>query len=395
MNTRVRSLSAALVMLLLTAASATTAGESKTSPHESAMVRIPGHVLPALAKATKVEPRGNESNQPMTLTIVLKRDNQAGFDKYLKEIYDPHSKNFHRYFSQSQIADRFGPSQQSYDAALAYLRGNGFNLIQGSANRLTLTIRGTRAQTERAMSMKIGEYRIGDRTFYANEEDPAMPTDQAVHVESITGLSNLARVNPTYLWSLLPNCPKDDAPQFGGNIDKAKYYCEHGNTNGYNGPKGSVDPPLPSWLGYTGAGQTIALIEFDTFSKSDVSDYLALTAAPASTINQVSQVHLNGGATLGPNEAEVLVDVDSILNNAPGASVVVYDSPFTGGKLSVFVQCGYQRWRHDYQQQLGILRRSNYAFRRPEPRYDFPECRNGRHCDLQWCRRFGKHLPRW
>ena len=49
--------------------------------------RIPGHVLPALAKATVVEPRAERiANQPVTLTIVLKRDDQAGFEKYLKEI---------------------------------------------------------------------------------------------------------------------------------------------------------------------------------------------------------------------------------------------------------------------------------------------------------------------
>ena len=51
------------------------------------MVRIGGHVLGALAKASKVQPPTDESKQPLTLTIVLKRDHQADFDSHLREIY--------------------------------------------------------------------------------------------------------------------------------------------------------------------------------------------------------------------------------------------------------------------------------------------------------------------
>ena len=103
-------------------------------------VPLPGHVLPALAKATVVPSKPESDAQPITLTIVLKRDDQTGFDRYLREIYDPHSENFHRYLSQSQIADRFGPSEQDYFSVLDYMRANGFELVQGSANRLTLTV---------------------------------------------------------------------------------------------------------------------------------------------------------------------------------------------------------------------------------------------------------------
>src|SRR5271156_5164749 len=52
------------------------------------MVRLPGHVLPALTKATLIAPpnaRGtrSETNQPLTLTIILRRDDESGFRHYL------------------------------------------------------------------------------------------------------------------------------------------------------------------------------------------------------------------------------------------------------------------------------------------------------------------------
>jgi kumamolisin len=44
----------------------------------------------------------------------------------------------------------------------------------------------------------------------------------------------------------------------------------------------------------------------------------------------VSQIHVNGGAPLGPNQEDVLLAIDTILTIAPGAQVVVYDAPFAG-----------------------------------------------------------------
>src|ERR1019366_6091504 len=114
--------------------------------------------------------------------------------RYLHEIYDPHSKDFHHYLTQRQIADRFGPSRAAYRAVLAYLRARNLTLVQGSKNRLTLTVRGTRAQVERAFAVQIGDYEIGKRTFHANDRDPALPTQLATRVQSIAGLSNLASI---------------------------------------------------------------------------------------------------------------------------------------------------------------------------------------------------------
>ena len=79
------------------------------------MVRLPGHVLPALARATMIPPadaraRAAEANQPLTLTIVLKRNDQTDFERYLHDVYNPHSKSFHHYLTQKELADHFGPA---------------------------------------------------------------------------------------------------------------------------------------------------------------------------------------------------------------------------------------------------------------------------------------------
>ena len=155
------------------------------------MVRLPGHILPALAKATPVPSKPNSGVQPITLTVVLKRDDQAGFERYLRELYDPNSPQFHHFLTQRQISVRFGPSRKDYASVLNYLRLNQFKLVKGSQNRLVMTVRGTRAQVEKAFDVDLQDYRIGKRRFFATDQNPALPAPLAALVQSVSGLSNL------------------------------------------------------------------------------------------------------------------------------------------------------------------------------------------------------------
>ena len=360
MYTRVRVLSLALLSLLSVAATAAAStGAQIKSIGRPAMVRIPGHVISALAHAAEVnqplDAQGHllHDSDPITITVVLKRDDQAGFDRYLKEIYDPHSKNFHHYLKQREIARRFGPSQRTYEATLAYLRANGFKLSEGSANRLTLTVRGTRAEAEQTFQVSIGEYKLGDRVFYANDTNPAMPVNVASAVESVAGLSNLATPQPRVYYILdtyicVPGAQATFyqfliASGYGYNVsgDQAEYtqaafYKKCTNAAWWAAISGNFDqnfdPPPPSWRGIDGTGQTIGLVEFDTYQPSDVSDFaqffgiIGLGGNPSN----VTPVHVGVGATPGPNQDEVLLDIDDVMSAAPGAKILVYDAPFTG-----------------------------------------------------------------
>src|SRR5262249_46835633 len=127
------------------------------------LMRLPGHVLDALKGATPVAPTPGADAEPLTLTVVLKHTDQDGFDRYLHDVYDPHSPAFRHFLSQREFTERFGPSQQSYDEVLAWLQSQGFTLVQGSANRLTATVTGTRQQAEGAFNLGIHDYQLGSR----------------------------------------------------------------------------------------------------------------------------------------------------------------------------------------------------------------------------------------
>ena len=90
----------------------------------------------------------------MTITVVLKRADQAGFNRYLRKVYDRSSPGFRRFLSQAQLADRFGPTKPIYERMRSWLRSQGLKVTQTSANRLTLHILAAVAEHEREMIAK-------------------------------------------------------------------------------------------------------------------------------------------------------------------------------------------------------------------------------------------------
>lgn len=169
---------------------------SKSPIPINSSVRLKDHTLKALSQATKIPSSPSDANQVLTLTITLNRTNQAGFDVFLSSLQDPNSPNFRHFLSQGELADRFGPSQQAYDAVLTFMQQNDFKLVEGSKNRLTLTVSGTREQVEKTFDIHINNYQLNNRTFFANDNDPSVPTNIASYIEAVTGLANLAVAIP-------------------------------------------------------------------------------------------------------------------------------------------------------------------------------------------------------
>jgi len=382
---------------------------------QKGFVRLPGHVLSALAKATPIAPdvvspwssAASAKSHELTLTLLLTRDDQAGFDRYMSAVYDPHSKRYRHFLTQAQLTQRFGPSRKAYESVLSYLSKNGFKRVSGSKNRMTLVVRGTRAQAERSLATRIEDFQLKGRGFYANVSDPALPARLASRVTAISGLNNLlvpeaVTVNQALnycgavtsvagaiiifpLLALIANITGAlcTGIQIGLNPNDPLNYCsvigsfssiyasiinaicngvQIGQDPGFGagqgaGSAGGANPPPKSGSagprstgsGYGGStraavmkqaqpnrladgtGQTIGLLEFDTYSASDLKDYLALIAAPPGTINQVSSVPVNGGVSAaGPGQSEVLLDIAVVLGVAPGAKIAVYDAPFDG-----------------------------------------------------------------
>ncbi len=184
----------ALVVLAGSLAIATSDASSATV-HST--VRLRGEISPYVARMLSHGARSVARGDPrakLTVTVVLRRSRQKAFEAYLAG-----AAGKGRVLSAAAQARRFGPSLGAYDRTSSWLRSHGLRISQGSANRLSLTANGTRAQFERAFSTPIGDLRAGGRHFFTNLRAPAIPTAIAGSVQGVLGLSNLG----------LPSAPSD------------------------------------------------------------------------------------------------------------------------------------------------------------------------------------------
>lgn len=366
-----RILRPVLASLFLAATPALPAYGQEAAPGASP-VRLPGHVLSALPKAKRVPAtRELSSAEPIGLTVVLRRSDPAGYERYLREVYDPGSGTFRRFLTPREVSDRFGPTPEDYAAVQAHFESHGLTVTEGSANRLTLTLRGSRAETERALAVTIGDYALGERVFHANESDPALPAAVAPKVEAIAGLSSLGRPRPVggqeaLSWACVvvggfalryPIPSPLAKAMFWGICTWWKWaaWCwtddNYMKTPGYqifwplfdsltdwiSAQSQAARSELPAPRGaVTGAGQRVGILAYDSFRPSDVADWLSLFFHSTDRLANVSSVHVDGGATLGTGQSEVLLDIGTVLAVAPGAQVVVYDAPSSTSWQALF-----------------------------------------------------------
>lgn len=310
-------------------------------------VPLSGHVLDAINQSSPDPAATPRDAATLTLTITLKRDDETGFRHYLDEVHDPASATFRKFLKPEAVSDRFGPSRSDYATVRDWFVGRGFSLTAESANRMTLTVTAPVAAIEHALAVTVRGYRLGATEYHANDTDPTLPASIADKVQAISGLSDLARpqpqiaivealcrLNSKIIFTADGYTPPTAEQMYQECLtavrDIAVYFGGGGGMGAGIIDGGANAPGSPPWLAIDGTGQRVGLVEFDAFHTSDVADYLAMVGFPASLIDQLSTVEVNGGTSPGAAEEEVLLDIDTVLSVAPGADVVVYEgSPST------------------------------------------------------------------
>lgn len=140
-----------------------------------------------------LQPAGQlDGGQELHLAIGLPLRNQQGLEELLQQIYDPSSTNFRQYITPAQFTERFGPTEQDYQAVIAFAQENNLTVNYKHSNRVILDVSGTAADIESAFHLNLLLYQhpTEDRTFFAPDVEPSF--DLAVPILRISGLDNYA-----------------------------------------------------------------------------------------------------------------------------------------------------------------------------------------------------------
>ena len=287
----------------------------------SAAVTVPtkqlsGHVPKVVSSLTSTGRM--PSTNMIHLAITLPLQNQQGMDNLLAQINDPASPNYHHYLSSKDFTDHFGPSEQDYQSVVDFAKASGFSVSKLHTNRMLVEVDGKAADVERAFNVKLKTYQhpTENRTFFAPDVEPTLPA--ALSVMEIGGLNNYSRPHPKLKMRAFDKSSTNSA---------GKYLNGSGPQGTYLG--NDFRPAFVPGTTLTGAGQKVALFEYDGYLSNDITIYEQRSGLPAVSLTNVLLQGFSGIPQDPNSQSEVTLDIDMIIAMAPGvSSVIVYEGNF-------------------------------------------------------------------
>src|SRR6516225_1647062 len=95
------------------------------------------------AAAARLKPIADMSpSQPMDLTIDLPLRDPEGLRVLLQQLYDPSSPMYHHFLTTAEFTARFGPTEQDYQAVIAFAQSHGLTVSSTHPNRMVVSVKG-------------------------------------------------------------------------------------------------------------------------------------------------------------------------------------------------------------------------------------------------------------
>jgi pro-kumamolisin-like protein/putative Ig domain-containing protein len=291
---------------------------------------LTGHVPEA---ARRLQPLGRlAASRHLNLGIALPLRNEAELDKLLQEICDPASTNYHQYLSVEQNRDRFGATDEDYQALINFVQAHGLTVTSTYSNRIYLDVDGTVENIEKTfhVTMRVYQHPTEARTFYAPDVEPSL--DLNIPVEGINGLENFylpRRAN--FKMADEPSAEFKKQPGDSGVI-----------TCSGSGPGGTymgADFRHAYAPGVTldGTGQTNGIVVLGSAYSAN-SIYIYETNAHLSTNIAVGARSVNGYDTNWFNhpsdDGEYCLDIEMTISMSPGTHVLAYEGSSYSSILS-------------------------------------------------------------
>ena len=271
--------------------------------------------VPAVVKSGKLAaPHRVPATNEIRLALALPLRDAVGLTNLLREIYDPASPQFRHYLTPAEFTARFGPTPADYAKVLAFAKKNSLKIVGSHPNRLLVDVTGKVSDVERAFQVRLNSFRHPReaRDFFAPDAAPTV--DTALPLFQVSGLDNFSPPHPNA--ELRPAALNNNLSPHGGSGPGGSY---QGNDFRQAYVPGTA---------LTGAGQSVALVQFDACYAEDITNY---ATAIGVTNPPFTVIPVNGGfgpPSGGSGTIEVSLDIEMVLAMAPGISnIYVYEAP--------------------------------------------------------------------
>jgi len=245
------------------------------------------------------------------MLIELKRstEREAALASFIDELHDPASPNFHKWLTAAQFGELYGPAASQIAAVSDWLRSYGFTVNTVYPSGMSIDFSGTAGQVTSAFGTEIHRLSVNGVNHIANMSDPRIPE---LFAPLVAGIFSLHDFSPSKM--KLPVARYTIPVQVVVPADLAVIY----------------DLKAAFAAGYTGKGQTIAVIEdSDLFDSADWDTFrgaLGLASYKSGsfqTINPPPPSGANNCSDPGSNgdDDEATLDAEWASAAAPDAAI--------------------------------------------------------------------------
>lgn len=286
----------------------------------------------AAAAPNRLKPATNDagptaSSTLITTSIFFNVTDLRGLQRFVAETVTPGSRNFHRFLTVGQFRHRFAPSNHQIRQFVHFLESFGITVDKIYADNLDITVTGTAAQLNAALSTQLHDITRNGQRFHRPAWRYVLPSEFASMVLAVPGLSNEPgdfrphneHVGAGAFAKMTPRAV--NWPRSGTATGEPENFTVGDFANFYD-----VNPLYRA--GIEGRGQTVGIMTLANFNVADVEAYwndIGLRVRP----NRITKVMVDGGTPVRPKvgDDETSLDVEQSGGIAPDAKVVVYVAP--------------------------------------------------------------------
>ncbi|ACO33608.1 MAG TPA: peptidase S53 [Acidobacterium sp.] len=275
-------------------------------------VSLQGSAFPSARPQNRVGPMSVDT-QLTGITIDFKPTiaQKAELDALLKAQQTPGSSWYHKWLSPAEYASEFGLSDNDLSKIERWLQDQGFTIDRVANNHSYITFSGTVSQVNSAFATEMDYYKIADKTHFANATNLSIPSALSGVVESVRNLNDFrprphVRFHLSHTGAVRPGFTSSES---------GSHYLQPGDV-------ATIYDITPAYdAGYTGSGQSIAVVGQ---SEIDVSDIEHFQSAAGLTEKAPTLVLVPGSGTAAfssDDEAESDLDLEYAGGIAKGAAI--------------------------------------------------------------------------
>lgn len=304
-----------------------------------------------------------DASAEINITVHLKLNDKAAFDKAVDALYDPASPTFHKWMSDADLR-KYAPAASQRQIVRRELEKHGLTILSTDKYGFTIRAHGIIANVEKAFNTELHQFDYNGRTYRANVRNARLNGVAGNYVSTVAGLES-HQVRPMYKHAIDPRTQKPYAPVPLSRLAKNAGFPPVSTTDCLTAPatynlQGASTLPTASYTGtvydasglfcvylpaqlqtayglnqvyeqgLNGAGQTVVLVEgygYPTLEK-DANAMFKLAGLPLLNKSNFSIVYPQGKpnpklGVLTGWDGEIALDVQSSHSIAPGANIVV------------------------------------------------------------------------